>query len=163
MLLDLLEDFTGEDDDRGGTVANFGVLRSCNVDENAGGGMNNVEELSGVSNALLGRTTAFQAVKFVTNLHNGSTIVSNGLPAILIYHKQIATIGSKGRLYRALDSETGIDVGDDLSLALGRVGAWRREPIVSQRTVGGEHMAISSCARRCLDCVWFCVWQRAVG
>lgn len=48
MFLDLLEDFTSEDDDRGGTVANFGVLRSGNVDEDTGCGVNNVEELGGV-------------------------------------------------------------------------------------------------------------------
>ncbi len=60
MFLDLFKDLAGKDDDRGRTVANFGVLRSCNVDEDAGGGVNNIEELPGVRDALLSRNYAFE-------------------------------------------------------------------------------------------------------
>lgn len=45
MLLDLLEDFTGEDDDGRGAVTDFSILRSGNVDEDLGGGVDNVEQL----------------------------------------------------------------------------------------------------------------------
>lgn len=125
MLLDLLEDFTGEDNDRGGTVANFGVLRSGNVDEDAGGGVNNVEELRRIRDGL--KIDFPQTEKALdTNLHDGSAVVGNGLLAILIDHEQIATVGTESRLYRGLHGETGIDVGNDLTLALGCVGACKR-------------------------------------
>lgn len=58
-----------------------------------------------------------------TNLHDGGTVIGNGLLAILINHEQIATVRTEGRLYRGLHSETGIDVGDNLALALGRIGS----------------------------------------
>lgn len=44
-VLDFLQDLTGEYNDRGGTVANFGVLRASDVCEDAGGGVHDVEEL----------------------------------------------------------------------------------------------------------------------
>lgn len=47
VVLDLLKDLSGEDDDRGGTVSNLSILRSGNVDEDSGGGVNDVEELAG--------------------------------------------------------------------------------------------------------------------
>lgn len=46
MLLDLLQDLARQDDDRSCAVANFGVLRPRNVDQDPGCGVNNVEELS---------------------------------------------------------------------------------------------------------------------
>lgn len=58
-----------------------------------------------------------------SNLHDGGTIVGDGLLAILIHHQQVSAIGAKGRLDGRLDSQTGIDVGHDLALALGGVGA----------------------------------------
>lgn len=47
VVLDLLKDLSGEDDNGGGTVTNFSILRSGNVDEDSGGRVNNVEELPG--------------------------------------------------------------------------------------------------------------------
>lgn len=48
MLLDLLEDLAGQDDHRCRPVSHLGVLRSGNVDEDAGGGVDDVEELCSV-------------------------------------------------------------------------------------------------------------------
>lgn len=47
MVLDLLEDLSGQDDDRGGAVTDLCVLRSGNVDEDSSGGVDDVEELRG--------------------------------------------------------------------------------------------------------------------
>ena len=46
MLLDLLEDLSSKDDDRSRTVSDFGILGAGDIDEDAGGGVNNVEKLS---------------------------------------------------------------------------------------------------------------------
>jgi hypothetical protein len=45
VLLDLLQDLSGQDNDRGGTVADLGVLRPRNVDQDAGCGVDDIEEL----------------------------------------------------------------------------------------------------------------------
>jgi hypothetical protein len=45
MLPDLLQDLTSENDDGSGTVTNFGILRSGDVDENSSGGVNDIQEL----------------------------------------------------------------------------------------------------------------------
>ena len=44
-FLDGLQNLAREDDNRGRAVAHFGVLRPRNVDEDLGGGMDDVEEL----------------------------------------------------------------------------------------------------------------------
>lgn len=48
MLSDLFQDFAGEDNDGGGSVAYFCVLRAGDVGEDAGGGVDDVEELEDV-------------------------------------------------------------------------------------------------------------------
>ena len=100
---------------------------------------------------------------FVTNLHDSGAIVGNSLLAILIDHEQITAVRTEGGLYRGLDCETGIDVGDDLSLALGSVGAWGKKSRVSQKDGRATAHGNIIDGARCLDCVWFCVWKRAVG
>jgi hypothetical protein len=45
-LLDLLENLAGNDDNGRGPIANFGVLRSSNVGEDSGRGVDDVQELS---------------------------------------------------------------------------------------------------------------------
>lgn len=52
VLLNLLQDLTGENNDRRSTVTDLGVLRSSDIDENSGSRMNNVEELCLVSNGM---------------------------------------------------------------------------------------------------------------
>ena len=54
----------------------------------------------------------------VTDLHNRRAVVGNGLLAILVDHKQVTAIGAECGLDGRLDSEAGVDVGDDLALAL---------------------------------------------
>ena len=46
MLLDLLQDLAGQDHHRGGAVTHFCILRARNVDEDPGGGVDDVEELA---------------------------------------------------------------------------------------------------------------------
>jgi hypothetical protein len=45
VLLDLLEDLSCKDNDGGCSVSDFGILRAGDVDEDACGGVNDVEEL----------------------------------------------------------------------------------------------------------------------
>jgi len=111
-------------------------LGSRDVDEDAGGGVDNVEELfSGVS-ALLWLSSAApresrsrQGRAGRSNLHDGGAVVGDGLLAILVHHEQVAAVGAQRGLYRGLDGQAGIDVGDDLALALGSVGPWRRASV----------------------------------
>lgn len=101
MVLDLLEDLAGEDNDRSGAVTNLGVLGSRDVDEDAGGGVDNVEELfSGVS-ALLWLSSAApresrsrQGRAGRSNLHDGGAVVGDGLLAILVHHEQVTAVGA---------------------------------------------------------------------
>lgn len=57
------------------------------------------------------------------HLHDSRSVVCDGLPAILVHHQEVAAIGPEGRLDRCLNSEAGVDVGDDLALALRGVGS----------------------------------------
>jgi hypothetical protein len=59
----------------------------------------------------------------MSNLHDSRTVVGDGLPAILINHQQIPAIGTQCGFDDGLDSETGIDVGNNLALALGSIGS----------------------------------------
>ena len=117
VILDLLQDLTCQDDDGRSTIANFGVLRSGNIDEDSGCGVDNVQELL-KSVSLLAKPHAVLAA----NLHDGCAIVGNRLPSILIHHQQVTAIGTQSGLYRGLNSQTRINIGDNLSLALGSVG-----------------------------------------
>lgn len=45
VLLDFFEDLAGKDDYACSAVTDFSILRSGNVDEDLGGGVNNVEQL----------------------------------------------------------------------------------------------------------------------
>lgn len=126
MLLNLLEDLTGEDDDGCGSIANFGVLRSGDVDEDSGCGVDDVEELVWSVSDWVARPWNICA-----HLHNGGTVVGNSLSAILINHQQVAAIGTESGLDGGLHGETGVDVGDDLTLALGSIGACRGDRVVS--------------------------------
>lgn len=56
-------------------------------------------------------------------LHDSRAIIGNRLLAILVHHQQVTTVGAQRRLDGGLDRQTGIDVGDDLALALGSVGS----------------------------------------
>lgn len=58
------------------------------------------------------------------NLHDRRAIVGNRLPAVLVHHQQVAAVGTQSGLHRALNRQTGIDIRDDLALALGGVGSW---------------------------------------
>lgn len=53
VFLDLFEDLAGEDDDGGGAITDLGVLGPGNVDEDSGGGVDNVEELLQSANRIL--------------------------------------------------------------------------------------------------------------
>jgi hypothetical protein len=46
VLLDLLENLSSKDDDGSRTVSDFGILGASDIDEDAGGGVDNVEKLS---------------------------------------------------------------------------------------------------------------------
>jgi hypothetical protein len=52
VLLNLLQELTGENNDRCSTVTDLGVLRSSDIDEDSGSGVNNIEELCLVSNGM---------------------------------------------------------------------------------------------------------------
>jgi hypothetical protein len=56
-------------------------------------------------------------------LHDGGAVVGNRLLSIFIHHQQVTAVRAEGGLDGGLDSETGIDVGDDLALALGGIGS----------------------------------------
>jgi hypothetical protein len=95
-------------------------LGSGNIDENAGSGVNNVEELDFHCQK---RLIYPEKVFLGPYLHDSSTIVGNRLLAVLIHHQQITAIGTKGRSDGGLNSQTGINIGDDLTLALRSVGS----------------------------------------
>ena len=57
------------------------------------------------------------------DLHDRRTVIGDGLSAVGIDHQQVAAIGTEGRLDGGLDSQAGVDVGDNLALALRRVGS----------------------------------------
>lgn len=61
-----------------------------------------------------------------SNLHDGGTIVGDSLSAILVNHQKVTAVGTKSGFDSGLDSETGIDVGDNLSLALGSIGSYKK-------------------------------------
>lgn len=63
----------------------------------------------------------------VTHLHDSSAVVGNGLLAILVNHQEVTSVGAQRGLYRGLHSETGIDVGDNLTLALRSIGSCASE------------------------------------
>lgn len=58
-----------------------------------------------------------------SNLHDSCTVVGDGLSAIFVHHQKIPAIRAKCRLDGRLNCETGIDVGNDLTLALGSIGS----------------------------------------
>lgn len=120
MLPDLLQDLTSENNDGSGTVTNFSILRSGNVDENSSGGMNDIQELF---RSILATRRHAQRCSGFANLHNGCAVVGNGLSSILIHHQQITSIGAESRLDGGLDSQAHVDIGDNLSLALGGIGS----------------------------------------
>lgn len=68
-------------------------------------------------------TLVYNGQASLTNLHDGSAVICNGLLAILVNHEQVTTVRTKSGLDGGLDSETGIDVGDNLTLALRSIGA----------------------------------------
>jgi len=61
-----------------------------------------------------------------SNLHDSGTVVGNSLAAILINHQKVTAVGTQSGLDGSLNSETGIDVGDDLSLSLGGIGSCKK-------------------------------------
>jgi len=59
-------------------------------------------------------------------LHYGGAIVCDRLSAIFVYHEQITAIWTKCALDCRLHCETGIDVRNDLTSALGLICAYGR-------------------------------------
>jgi hypothetical protein len=62
-----------------------------------------------------------------SNLHDGGTIVGDGLSAILVHHQKVTAVRTKSGFDSGLDGETGIDVGDNLSLALRGIGSCKKK------------------------------------
>lgn len=62
-------------------------------------------------------------VCFYTHLHHSSSIVGDGLSTVAVHHQQVPSIRTESALDRGLHGNTGIDVGDDLTLSLGGIGA----------------------------------------
>lgn len=63
MLLDLLQDLSSENNDGCGAVSYFGVLRPGDVDEDAGGGVDDVEELDQTSKSSVDIGSAYRVVR----------------------------------------------------------------------------------------------------
>lgn len=61
----------------------------------------------------------------IPHLHHRRSIVGDGLSAIVIHKQQVTTVRTERALNCGLHSNTGVNVGDDLTLALRSVGAWR--------------------------------------
>lgn len=61
-----------------------------------------------------------------SNLHDSSTVIGDSLAAILINHQKVTAVGTQSGLDGSLNSETGIDVGDDLSLTLRSIGSCKK-------------------------------------
>lgn len=99
-ILDLFQNLTSKYDHGGSTITDLGILRAGNVGQDTGGGVYNVKQA-----------------------HNGRAIVGDGLLAIGINEQQVAAIGTECALNGVLDSQTGVDVRYDLTLALGGIGA----------------------------------------
>ena len=59
-----------------------------------------------------------------TYLHYRGAIVGDGLSALIIDQQQVPTIGAQRALDRRLHRQTGIDVGDDLTLSLRSIRAY---------------------------------------
>ena len=87
VLLDLLQNLSGQHNDRRGSVSDLSVLRAGNVGEDAGGGVDNVEQL-----------------------HDGGAVVGDGLSAILVDQQQVTAVGAERALDGRLHRETCIDV-----------------------------------------------------
>lgn len=102
LLFYLFEDLACQNNHASRTITHFRVLRACDVGQNPGGRVYNVEQP-----------------------HNRGAIVGNSLPAIGVHEQQVTTVGSQSRLYRGLDCQARIDVREDLTFALGCVGAYR--------------------------------------
>ena len=82
-----------------------------------------------------------------TYLHYRGAIVGDGLSALIIDQQQVPTIGAQRALDRRLHRQTGIDVGDDLTLSLrsiraysiqGKVAKSAKSNHVAWHTYGGE-------------------------
>lgn len=58
-------------------------------------------------------------------LHDRGSIVCDRLPAVLVHHQQVAAVRAERRLYRLLHGHAGVDVGQDLALALRGVGPYK--------------------------------------
>lgn len=88
-VFDLLQDLSSEHYYGCCTISNFGVLGTGDIGEDAGGGVDNVEELS-----LILDTAPILLSQGNSYLHDCSAIVCDSLPAILIDHEQVTTVGA---------------------------------------------------------------------
>lgn len=80
-----------------------------------------------VSNRIVhGRQSVRREFSGASNLHDSRAIVGNSLLAIFIDHEQVPAIGTQGRFDSGLNGETGIDIGDNLTFALGSIGSYIR-------------------------------------
>lgn len=60
----------------------------------------------------------------ISHLHHCRSVVCDGLAAIAVHKQKITTVRTEGALHCGLHSNTGVDVGDDLTLSLRSIGAW---------------------------------------
>ena len=102
-LTHLLEHLRSEEDHTGGAVADLGVLAHADVDESLGSGVSNFEEL-----------------------HDGRAVVADGDLAA-VEHELVHAAGAEGGLDGLGDGAAGVDVGDELGLALASVGSFPEE------------------------------------
>ena len=111
--LALLEELAGEDDHRGGAVADLGVLGLGDVDQRLGGRVDDVEEL-----------------------HDGCAVVGDGGLALVVHHELVHAAGPEGGADGLDDGLTGVDVGHHLLDALGGLGA-----LLEDHELGLHHLA----------------------
>jgi hypothetical protein len=69
-------------------------------------------------------------------LHHCGAIVCDCLPAVLIDHEQVTAVRAQGPLDCRLHCEAGVDVGDDLSSALGLIGACKDQHLHTEAAPG---------------------------
>lgn len=105
MVLDLFQNFSSQDNDGRSAIADFGILRACNIRQYSSGRMNYIEELHEAISFRLEEPDAGEMY-----LHDSRTVVCDGLPAICIYKQQISSIWSQSTSYGRLYSQTSIDV-----------------------------------------------------
>ena len=62
----------------------------------------------------------------IEDAHNGRAVVGDCLLAIGVDQEQVTSVRTKCGFYGVLDCEAGVDIGENLSFALGRIGACKQ-------------------------------------